>query len=235
MISGTALIFRLNRKIDRLNTENKKAMKIVDMCNALTESQYFLVKKMVRDMEKDKELRHMLAPLEVKEALIPVTTSGKVSKIKFPDHLYRDGDIRIVAVKRGCGKKEITLTKIETGDKGKSLTNPYWKSSYGWEQVFGDEGGDYLYVYNGTDFKVEGMIIDYIRKPDDIHVPSLVIAPEVYMDWNGEIQTVDTGWLIEDLSGEGINMAAALLTRDIGDPNDFQLQVASNNQTDQIK
>lgn len=234
MVEAKALIFRLNRKIDRLNTEHKTAMRIVNMCNALTEAQKFLLKDRVQKAEIDKRNRHELRPLEVKEIFMPVTTSGEVSLIKYPDDFYWDLGIRIVVTKRGCGKKEIDLTKMDTDDKAKSLRSPFWKTSYAWEQVFGDEGKDGVYVYNGDDCKVDGMIIDYYKKPPDIHCPTMVILPDEYIDWNGIKHTEDSGWVLDALVDEGINLAAMMLTGDMGDSSAFQLKVANNTQTEQI-
>ncbi|HQU94673.1 MAG TPA: hypothetical protein PLO39_00910 [Saprospiraceae bacterium] len=234
MTEAKSLIYSLNRKIDRLNTENKRHLKIVDLCSALTEAQYYLLKDRIQHIEKDKRNRYELRQLEIKEHREDVVVSNKVSTIRIPDNLYRDLGIRIIASKRGCGKKEIPLTKMETQDTGKSLDNPFWKSSFGWEQVFGDVAGGYLYIYNGTDFKVEGAIIDYIRGPGEIHCPSLVRSPEEYVDWNGVRQVADTAWELDDLVKEGINLAAMMLTRDLGDYKEFQLQLSNNIQTEQI-
>lgn len=233
MVEARACIYRLNRKIDRLNTESILWTKIVNMCSALTEAQKFLIKDRVQQAEMDKKSRHELLPLEVKGVFMPITGGTTESIIAFPDDYYRDLAIRIVATKRGCGKKEIALTKMESADKNKSLTSPFWKSSYSWEQVFGDESSDGLHVYNGTDFKVTGMIIDYYKKAPEIHCPSQVIAPDEYIDWNGIKHTQDSGWILDELVDEGINLAALMLTRDVGDMRDFQLQLSNNIQTEQ--
>jgi len=233
MTEAQACIFRINRKIDRLNTESMSWTKIVNMCNALTEAQKFLAKDRVQKAEQDKRFRHELRPLEMKGVFMPIVSGTTESVIAFPEDYYRDLSIRICVTKRGCGKKEIALTKMDSNDKARSLNNPFWKTSYSWEQVFGDEAADGLHVYNGTDCKVTGMIIDYYRLPPDIHCPSQVIAPDEYIDWNGKKQTQDSGWILDDLLDEGINLTALFLTRDVGDFRDFQLQLSNNIQTDQ--
>lgn len=235
MVEAKALIFRLDRKVDRLHGEGTRQISIVDMCSALTEAQRFLAKDRVQKIEQDKRYRYELRQIEVKEHKIDIdeANKGKVSKIKLPDDIYRDLAIRIIATKRGCGRKEIALTKLESGDKDRSLDNPFWKSSFAWEQAFGDEAGGFIYVYNGTDFKVEGMIIDYIIQPPEIHCPSKVISPDQYIDWNGKVQNKDQGWVLDDLVDEGINLSALMLTSDIGDFRDFQRQLNNNLQTEQ--
>src|SRR5688572_11105557 len=103
MVEARALIFGLESKIDRLKTQVKQHVKVVDMCYALTEVQRYLVKDRLQTAETTKRYRHELLPLEVKEKFIKVTTSGKVSIIKFPEDYMRDLGIRIVVTKRGCG------------------------------------------------------------------------------------------------------------------------------------
>jgi len=234
MVEAKALLFRVDRKIDRLHTEHTPTIKAVDICSAATEAEFWLLKDRVQRAEQDKTLRHALLPLEVKEKFMPVTGGTTESIIAFPPDYYRDLGIRICVSKRGCGKKEIALTKMETGDKNKSLTDPFWKTSFFWEQIFGDEGADGLHVYNGTDCKVIGMIIDYYRIPPEVHCPSAVIPPDKYIDWNGVAQTEDQGWVLDELFDEGVNLIAMMLKGDIGDFRDFQLQQSNNMQTVQI-
>lgn len=233
MIDAVSLIFALDDKVDRLNTQYKQHVTLVSKCRALTEVQNILLRKYARVYETDKENRNLLRHIEVKDHQMKTKKSGLTSKIEFPPDYYRDLGIRIVAVKRDCGTKQIGLTKMETGDRGRAFNNPFWKSSYAWEQVFGDEAKDGFYIDNGDDFKVEGMIIDYLVKPPDIHCPSLVKAPDEYIDWNGKKQTKDVGWTLEDLVEEGINRAALVLTRNIGDAADFDLQTRNNAITEQ--
>lgn len=233
MIDARSLIFALDDKVDRLNTEGQKAILIVSMCRALTEAQSWLLRKYAKPIEIDKEHRHLLLPLEMKDVTVKTKKSGRTSHIEFPPDYYRDLGIRVVAVKRDCPKKEIGLTKMESGDRGRAANNPYWKSSYAWNQAFGDEAHDGFYIYNGDDFKVESIIIDYLKRPKEIHCPSLVEAPDRYVDWHGNPQTQDSGWILDDLVDEGINRAALILTRNIGDAADFDLQTRNNAITEQ--
>lgn len=232
MVEAQGLIFALKREIKRLNTGNK-SIKIVDMCEALSRHQRALVKDRVQKAEQTKRDRYELLPLEIKGELIQVTNSRETTIIPFPKNMYRDLGITIIAVKRDCGKKPIPLTKMETDDLVKSVNSPFWTSSYAWEQVFGDEASDGLHVKNGKDFKVGGMYIDYYRRPSDIHCPSLVSPPDIYVDWNGKTHTQDSGCELDDLADEIVNGAALILTRAIGDPRDYQLQANKNIQTDQ--
>lgn len=233
MVDAVSLIYALDDKVDRLNTQYKQHVTTVSKCRALTEAQSWLLRKYARPVEIDKEHRHLLLPLEVKDYEVKVKKSAKTSRLEFPPGYYRDLGIRIIAVKRDCGKKQIGLTKMESGDRGRAMNDPFWQSSYAWEQVFGDEANDGFYVYNGEDFKIEGMIIDYIKRPAEIHCPSMVEAPDEYIDWHGKKQTEDSGWILEDLVDEGINRAALMLTRNIGDANDFNLQQQNNAITEQ--
>lgn len=236
MVEAKACVFFVEEKLDRLNTEWRKynGMTAVSICRALNESQFRILKQKAKEAEMNKDLRHVLLPLEEKEVFVPVKSSKPISIIKFPEAYFRDLGIRIVANKRDCGKKEIALTKMDTNDKGTSLSSPFWKSSYAWEQVFGDEGREGFFIYNGVDFKVDGMIIDYYKRPPEIHAPSCVAAGSTYVDWNGKKHTDDVGWTLDDLIEEGINLACQILARNIGDQNDYQLQVSNNQQADQI-
>jgi hypothetical protein len=232
MVTTKALIFALERKIDRLNSERKKAIDTVNMCHALTESMYFIIKDRAQKYEQDKRNDYELGPLEVRGFEIEAKTPGPVTIFDLPGDIYRDLDLMIVASKRGCGKKTFALTKMESGDTSKSLTNPFWKSSYSWEQGFCNIANGKLHVTNGVDFKAEGIIIDYLKRHGDLHCPSLVKPPKKYIDWNGQEQKTDTVLLLDDLKGEIINLAAMMLTRDLGDPNDFQLQLSNNLNTE---
>lgn len=233
MVEAKALLFRLDDEVQRLNTAHKN-ISTATKCEALTRAQRALARERLEHIDQDKRYKHELLPIEIKEFRVAALAAGLITKIPFPENYHRDIAIRIIATKRGCGTKEIPLTKMDTGDKPKSLSSPFWQSSYAWNQVFGDLGSDGFYISNGSDFKVDGMIIDYYRTLPDIHCPSKVIPPEKYIDWNGKEQTEDSGWILDDLADQGINEAALILTRGIGDGNDLQLQALKAQQTDQI-
>ena len=233
MVEAQAQLFRLEQEVQRLNTAHKR-IDVVAWCEALSRAQRALARERLEHIDQDKKYKHELLPIEIKEVRVNALAPGLITKIPFPENYHRDIAIRIIATKRGCGTKEIALTKMDTGDKSKSMSSPFWQSSYAWNQVFGDLGPDGLYVINGLDFKVDGMIIDYYRTLPDVHCPSKVKPPEKYIDWNGKEQTEDSGWILDDLADQGIHDAALIITRGIGDGNDFQLQAGKAQQTDQI-
>lgn len=233
MVEAKAQIFRLDQEIQRVHSGHHK-IPVVDQCEALSRAQRLLFKERLEHIEQDKRYRHELLPLEIKEITVKATAQGLITKIPFPPNYYRDMGIRIVVTKRGCKSKEISLTKMDTGDKAKGLDSPFWQSSYAWGQIFGDEGVDGFYIYNGPDLKAEGMIIDYYRTLPDVHCPSKVEPPEKYIDWNGKEHKDDAGWILDELADPGINLAAMILTRGLGDPRDFQLQMNKAAQTEQI-
>lgn len=233
MVEAKAQIFRLDQEIQRVHAGHTN-IPVVDQCEALNRAQRLLYKDRLEHIEQDKRYRHELLPLEIKEIRVQATTQGLITKIPFPDNYYRDIGIRIITTKRGCKTKEIPLTKMETGDKAKGLSSPFWRSSYSWGQIFGDEGQDGFYISNGDDCKVEGMVIDYYRTLPELHCPSKVIPPEKYIDWNGKEHKEDSGWILDDLADIGVNLAASIITRGIGDPREFQLQVNKAIQTDQL-
>lgn len=235
MVKATALIHSLQRKLDRLNSEKMRDIGMVDMCSALTEAQYFLLKDRVQKIEMDKRYGHELRELEVREKSLTVKKKGEISIATLPSDYYRSLNIVVLAEKKDCGKKEIPLTIMRSKEYPSGMNSSYWASSYAWEQVFGDYSDRGLDIFNGKDFSVSKVKMDYIRKPKEIHCPSLVKGDFSYIDWNGKTQTTDSGWELDQLVGEGINLAALMLTRDIGDSNDFRLQLENNIRVEETK
>lgn len=234
MISAKSLVYRIHRKIDRLDSEKKKAIRTVDICSALTEAQNYLLKDRVQKYEIDTRNRYEISELEVKGKKILASLKDGSYVADLPIDIYRDLGMRVIAFKDGCGEKIIPLTKINSGSYQKSITNPFWSSSFAWEQAFGDEANGKMHVYS-DDFEVKSIIVDYIRKPNEIHCPSLVDAPAQYVDWNGIVQVEDSGWELDQLVDEGVNIAAMILSGDIGDYNEFRLKYEGAMRTEEMK
>lgn len=233
MIPATRLIYEVTKKLDRLNSHRLKAARIEDKCSALSEAQRFLFKDRVSHFEENNRYRQELRLFEKKEVRFErLSITPDYTTFKIPDDFYRDLRMRVVASKEPCGKKYITVTKFETDDLNRGVyDNTFWKASYEWEIVAGDEGGGMIYIYNSTAFNVDDLIVDYIFPPDDIHCPSLTGGS--YQDADGKIQTKDSGWAWDQTYDEGVNLAVLYLTRDFGDANDFtiQSQTISQNET----
>lgn len=232
MIPAKACIFAVERKIDRLNAEERKAVPVVSICNALNEAMRKLIKRRAPLFETEKDVSSELRELIVRDKELRVAKNGMKTIVSLPPDLYRSLGAKIKAVKSDCGVKLIELTPMSTDDAGRAMRNPFWESSYTWEQAFYNIADDRLYVMNGDDFKVETLYFDYIKNPPEVHCPSKAIGGK-YTDWNGVVQTKDQGWILEDLFDEGVDVAANLLTGDMGDSNDYQLQVNKNIQSEQ--
>lgn len=235
MVPGVGLIYHLDRALDRLNSQKVKSIRLEHKCSVLSSVQEKILRHRVENVERTTRYRKELRPLEVKEFEIKVhSKTKKYTKFELPQDEYRILRSRVVASKKGCPEhKDIAVTIFESDDLTEGLKDPFWKASFEWELVIGDDAGGFLWAWNDCAFKCERAVIDYIKRPPDIHVPSLTTSGS-YRDWNGNVQTKDTGWIWPETAILGCEIAALELTADMGDMADLQLKIQEYMQAENI-
>lgn len=224
MIPSVRLIYEFDRRYDRIKTEFNKVLRIEDKLSILNESQTLLFKGRASLSEKNSEFRNDLRYLEDKEVELEFSNKGSYSIAKLPKDFYKILRKRLIASNETCGQKELTLVTMDTNDLNFARKNPFFKSSYEWEHCLCDEGSEGLYLFHDNEFKINKVIIDYYRRPLEIHCPSLSAKKE-YVSWNGELIKKDQGAELEDNLEEIVNIAILIARADLGDIQDYKTKL----------
>ncbi len=227
MVPAKRSIIEFDRKFDRFVGEDNRRMRIEDKLAVINEALEIYFENKVRLAETSSKVRNDLRSLEIKEFELKLDKPGKSYDIyKIPEDSYQILRQRAVVEKADCGEKEIPLIMFQTDDLDNARLSPYWKSSYQWEHALADEGSKGLYVWHEGDFKTNSVLVDYYRKPKEIHAPSMISAGE-YEDWNGIVRTRDQGLELDDTYSHRrvIDIAVLIARADLGDVRDFEIQL----------
>lgn len=227
MIPAKRSIIEFDRKFDRFVGEDNRRLRIEDKLGVINEALEIYFENRVKLAETNSMVRNDLRALEEKEIILDLVKSqSKFSIYKIPDNSYKILRQRALVEKEPCGKKEIPLIIFQTDDLDNARKSPYWKSSYQWEHALADEGSKGLYVWHENDFRINEVIVDYYRKPNEIHAPSMTSNLE-YEDWNGIIRRKDQGLELDDTYSHRkiIDIAVLIARADLGDVRDFEIQL----------
>lgn len=226
MVSARKSIMDFDRKFDRFVGEDKQRLRLVDKLAVINESQLIYFENTVELAEINSKVRENLRPFEKKEVSLELIQKGEKYNIyKIPEDNYRILRQRAIASKKGCDlKKEIQVIMFQTDDLNNARNSPYWRSSFEWEHALADEGSKGLYVWHEGGFDIDDLIIDYYRKPEEIHAPTMKTSGK-YTDWNGVERTQDQGTEFNEFSHRKIIDLSVLKGRaNLGDIPDFQIK-----------
>ena len=199
MIKARQLVYEFDLKFNRFNSGKKNSLDLVDKVYMLNEALGIYFEKLVEFAEYNSETENALSELECKNEILKKITpkSDSIQDVfKLEKEVYKILRIRVIANKKGCGDKSIIAIKSQSDDLEGMMSHEYWKSSFEWEQILFDKSKDGLHFYHQGEMNIKSVHIDYIRKPKDIHAPSLApmsndTGKGEYIDWCGEVQKND--------------------------------------------
>lgn len=235
MIKSIRCLFEYNLKFDRFKSEYNENLLLEQKLYFINQAQFKIFRNKIDNFtEKTSKYRTELRFFEEKEHRLELVEKLDTYSIyKLPENYYKILRQRCVQSKEGCGEKDIKLFFFETDDLNNALSNPYWKPSFEWGQGICDEGNKGLYIWTDSSADIEEVIIDYYRKPAEIHAPSLHHNKE-YVSWDGELITKDSGLELEENLNEIINLAILDTRASFGDVKDYELQLSKIFNTEKI-
>lgn len=181
-----------DRRWDRFSSKFKKPIRLEYIYSYFNEAQEIYFENRVDIAEINSAVRQDLRLFEKKKIELKSLKKGKECDIfEFPEDMFRKLRHSALVSKKGCGSKVIPIIMYQMDDLDFGRKSPFWRSSYEWEHILGDEGEDGFYLWHEGEFKVDKVFIDYYRKPIEVHGPSMTDKKE-YIDWNGIKRTSDS-------------------------------------------
>lgn len=194
MTSTKKMVSSFMRRNSKSSTNQD--LDVVDIVAYLNDAMEMVFDNLVELSEVDKKYSNILRKLEVKKYKPTFSIEeGDHTFLTYPDNLYKRGSISIKASKEGCkGFKIIPVYNGVSSDEGELIRNPYRQADFAYEQIFGDEAGEGYYIYQKDEMKIEEIYMSYIKRPRELHAPSLVKCDgdEFYYDYLGKKITKDT-------------------------------------------
>lgn len=227
MIPARRSIIDFDIGYDRFVGEESRRLRLEDKLKVINDALEIYFENKVKIAEVNSSVRNDLRALEEKEVSLKLVKKlPKYNIYQIPESSYKILRQRAVAFKKHCEPKEIPLIMFQTDDLDNGRKSPFWKSSYEWEHALADEGSKGLYIWHEGDFEIREVIVDYYRKPQEIHAPSMKDAQE-YEDWNGVLRKKDQGLELSDTYAHRkiIDIAVLIARANIGDVRDFEIQL----------
>lgn len=226
MVTAQQLVYEFKRRLHHRNSSYSKALLIEDICSYLTEGLMTYYKNRVIMAEASPLIQSDLRPYEIKEVELSFTNKDKYVIAEYKKDHYQLIRKRILATKEGCEPAELDVRVYQSNDVNHSLSNEMLRPSFEWRETVADEGEEGLYIWHNNEFTIQKVIVDYYKKPEDIHAPSLKAEGEHYVSWDGTIKVEDTVLEMPTYAFKDIaDIAVLIALRDIGDMKDFQTQL----------
>ena len=223
MISAKRLVNEFDRKFDRFDGQYKKTLRLEHKLAILNEALMTYFNNRVRIAETNAQVREDLRPYEVKEKELKIRIRKDEYDIaENPKDAYLVLRRKVIASREGCKPKELPVYMFQTNDLNNALKNPFWKSSFEWEQIIGDEGSGGLYLWHNKEFKIDKVFVDYYKSPDVIKCASCSSDGQ-YEDLDGKIIKNDVGIIFNStvVMNDIIDIAVLMGRRDLGDSVDY--------------
>lgn len=223
MISAKRLVNEFDRKFDRFDGQYKKTLRLEHKLAILNEALMTYFNNRVRIAETNAQVREDLRPLEVKEKELKIRIRKDEYDIaENPKDSYMILRRKVVAKREGCKPKELPVYLFQTNDLNNALKNPFWRSSFEWEQIIGDEGSGGLYLWHNKEFDIDRVFVDYYKTPAFIKCASCTVNGQ-YEDLDGNIVKTDVGIIFDStvVMNDIIDIAVLIARRDLGDSTDY--------------
>lgn len=229
-VPGKKMVYDFRRKFNSVNSGRNRDIALVDIISYLNEAKEIWFENRVKLAQTDQRVRNDLRIFKKDYVELQCSPYKDGSCIaKFPNDLYERLN-QVAVVRKDCCKdsKEI-IPRITTSDKlHEARHNNYRQADFFYEQLLAVEAADGLIVYHDNEMNVDKVLIDYYRKPNDIHAPSLEECDDgIYYDYCGVVISEDSDFEVDATYAANMVVDIAVLkaSRDVNDVSSFQTQL----------
>ena len=240
-ISANKLVYDFQRKLNATNSGRNKNYRIVDIVSYLNEALEIWYENKVFAAETNDKIKHDLRQFVVpKHELKCEEVDCDCCLAKFPENYYKTLDIEVKVCNDECCpgiKKSICPINPQFDDKNKARKNSVWEADFKWEQLLFKEVSEGILIYHEGEMEVEGVCIDYYKKPRYIQAPELVECTESkYLDWDSNLITINSDFEVDSTFGNRQLTDIAVLNaeRDSGNIQQYQTQLQKILQLDAL-
>lgn len=204
---------------------------LVDAIAYLNDFQQLLFNADVREAERNQEIANGLRKFKIDRH--PLTLQKQEDRVlaKYPANLHTRLNQQATVIEPVCcdgvtktigGRFKI----VQSDDINAATENPLQKSNFYFERLIAVVSSEGLLLFPG-EMQVQKVVIDYYRKPSDLHNPSSErCGGSYYYVATGEIITEDTNCEFENYGDNLISDGAVLLaTADKNNPEGFNIKL----------
>lgn len=225
------LVYDFARKNNLVLTGQGQSLPLVDIIAYLNEFQQIWFNNAVKDAELNQEASNELRRyIEPRVELTLQNVDSNTVYAVYPTGLHtRLNQLAIITKPDCCGdlEKKVIIKVLQSDDINPARMNTFKKSTFFFERLVSTVGENGLLIYHDGSCTINKVIIDYYRKPNELHAPSLEICDGPhYYDYKGDIITEDTEFEGDTFSDNFISDGASLIhSADKRDPAGFDLKL----------
>lgn len=229
-ISSKKLVYDFHRKYHAIVTGAENELALVDIIAYLNEAQEIWFENRVFIAQTNQKVRNDLRVFKKDKIKLGCKAiDDKCCLAKYPTDLYHRLNQIAITSKDCCpDKKEIIPRILQSDDLHEARRNPYRKANFFFEQLNAIETREGLIVYHDGELNVEDVMIDYYRKPKEIHAPSHELCPaEGYYLYDGRLISKDQNFEVDNTYVNNLisDIAVLIASRDITDRVGFESQI----------
>lgn len=218
--------------MDLIRNAEQAEIPLVDVIAYLNDFQQILFNNDVKEAERNQEVANALRKFKKDRTPLTLNKVGSEVLAVYPQDFHtRLNQLATVTSKTCCegmtkkigGKFKV----LQSDDINAAVENPLQRSSFFFERLISVVSSEGLRIFPG-EMEIKEVVIDYYRKPLDLHNPSNErCGGQYYYVATGEIIVEDTNCEFENYGDGFISDGAVLLaTADkIKDPNGFNIKL----------
>lgn len=214
MISIQDLLYKLDLRLNKVDTGEHQSIPTVDKLYALNQAQIQLVKKKLNSnnvlglgMDSFKKRYEDLQGLAVQfEKLTPTKTkeiysSYEVDLSKLSKDYMLPLEIYSMCSRGSCTERPVIITRIvRHGDIGTMMNNNHYKPSFEYQESIAVISDDKLIIYTDGTFTVDEIHISYLKYPTPVDYDGVI-----HID--GRVGTTVNSELPKQVEDELLNLA----------------------------
>lgn len=231
-IDTKKLVYDFRRKYNSVNTGRSQDISLVDIIAYLNEAQEIWYENRVSVLQKDQEARNDLRVFKVPGVeLEHLNIRSGVCLALFPEDLYYRLNHLVYASKDCCPNitKKIVPRIVTSDARNDAERTPWRKADFFFEQLSAEEDSKGLLIHHQNEMVIDKVVIDYYRKPKELHAPSLEECDgDNYYDYCGRVITEDTLFEVDATfsAKKVVDIAVLQASRDVGDVQGFQSKLS---------
>ena len=240
-ISANKLVYDFQRKLNATLSGRNKNYRIVDIVSYLNEALEIWYENKVFAAETNDKTKHDLRQFVVaKHEITCEEVDCDCCIAKFPEDYYKTLDIEVKACNEECCpgiEKKICPKNPQFDDKNVARKTDHWGADFKWEQLIFKEVSDGILIYHEGEMTINGVCIDYYRKPKYIQAPNLVECEDhIYRNWDDKLITSNVNFEVDSTfaNRQVSDIAVLNAERDSGNLQQYQTQLQKILQLDSL-
>lgn len=229
-IQSSKLVYDFHRKYHASVTGANNDLALVDIIAYLNEAQEIWYENRVFVAQTNQKARNDLRVFKKDKISLGCSKiDSKCCLAKYPKDFYHRLNQLAITSKDCCpDTKEIIPRILQSDDLHEARRNPYRKANFFFEQLSAIETTNGLIIYHDGEFEINDIIIDYYRKPQEIHAPSHELCPNgTYYLYDGRIVNQNQNFEVDGTYVNNLvsDIAVLLASRDITDRAGVETQI----------